>query len=221
MKALHCLVALAGCVATCAQAQLLPDAAARQLVAGPAAPVALVDVLPRTTYSTPREPGHQTYPRVYGGNLAHNPNDRLFNGAYKTDPRLMMGIAITPTLAFEAGYLNLVDLGFHPINERDPEDTTGAIGQQGFNTHLAAKITRPLSERLSAYGKLGIAHSEQRIGNSKGVDVGLYTGVGAKYKVSERVTVDGAFENHGHAAERWHKQTNSSSSVKARMNMGF
>lgn len=212
MKALHSMFALAGLAAAGAQAQP---------VDAPAAPVALVDVLPRTTYSTPRAPGHQSYPHIYGGNLAHNPNDRLFNGAYKTDPRLIMGIAITPTLAFEAGYLNLLDLGFHQVNERDPEDTTGAIGQQGFNTHLAAKITRPLSERLSAYGKLGIARSEQRIGVLKGVDVGLYTGVGAKYQVSERVTVDGAFENHGHAAERWDKQTNSSSSVKAKLNMGF
>lgn len=202
-------------------ALLAGGAAQAQMVERPPAPVALADVLPRTTYSTPREPGHQTYPRIYGGNLAHNPNDRIFDGMYKTDPRLMMGIAITPTLAFEAGYINLVDLGFHPVNERDPEDTTGAIGQQGFNLHLAAKVTRPLSERLSAYGKLGIAHSEQRIGDLKGVDVGLYTGVGAKYKVSERVSIDGAFENHGHAAERWYKQTNSSSSVKARLNMGF
>lgn len=212
MKAMPWAIALAGLAASGVQAQL---------VEGPAAPVALADVLPRTVYSKPQEPVHQTYPRVYGGNLAHNPNDRLFNGMYKTDPRLMMGIAITPTLAFEAGYLNLVDLGFHPVNERDPEDTSGAIGQQGFNTHLAAKVTRPLGERLSAYGKLGIARSEQRIGDLKGVDVGLYTGLGASYKVNKRVTVDGAFENHGHAAERWYKQTNSSSSVKGSLKMGF
>lgn len=212
MKRLHCLPGALLLAAGAAQAQLAE---------GPAAPVALADVLPRTVYSTPQDPVHQGFPRLYGGNLAHNPNDRLFNGRYKTDPKLMMGIAITPTLAFEAGYVNLVDLGFHPINEADPEDTTGAIGQQGFNTYLAAKITQPLGERLTAYGKLGVARSEQRIGDLQGVDVGLYTGVGAKYKVSERVTVDGAFENHGHAAERWYKQTNSSSSVKAKLNMGF
>jgi len=213
----HCL--LAG--ALLAGALLAAGAAQAQLVEPAAAPVDLADTRARTVYSAPRPTAHQAYPRIYGGNLASNPNDRLFAGLYKTDPKLMMGIAITPTLAFEAGYVNLLDLGFHPVNERDPEDTSGAIGQQGFNTHLAAKVTRPLSERLTAYGKLGIARSEQRIGALAGVDVGLYTGVGAKYKVNERVSVDGAFENHGHAAERWHKQTNSSSNVKARLNMGF
>lgn len=212
MKAVSCMFALAGLASLGAQAQL---------VEGSAAPVALADVQPRTVYAKPQEPVQRTYPRIHGGNLDHNPNDRLFNGMYKTDPKLMMGIAITPALAFEAGYVNLLDLGFHPVDERDPEDTSGAIGQQGFNTHLAAKITQPLSERLSAYGKLGVALSEQRVGILKGVDVGLYSGVGASYRVGERMTVDGAFENHGHAAERWYRQTNSSSSVKARLNMGF
>lgn len=187
----------------------------------PAAPVALADILPRTVFSAPREPDSQSFPRVYGGNLSANPNDRLFGGLFKTDPRLLMGVAMTPALAFEAGYVNLLDQGFRPVNERDPEDTTGAIGLRGFNLHVAAKVTQPLSERLSAYGKLGVAHSQNRRGVVRGVDTGLYTGVGARYQVSERVTLDGSFENHGHAAERFDNATNSSSRVKANLSLGF
>lgn len=200
-----------------------PALALAQLVepSAPAAPVALADTRARSVFSAPRDPGFQTFPRVYGGNLSANPNDRMFAGLFKTDPRLVMGVAVTPALAFEAGYVNLLDQGFHPVNERDPEDTTGAIGLHGFNTHIAAKLTQPLGERLSAWGKLGVARSENRRGKFQGVDVGLYTGVGAQYKVSERATLDGAFENHGHAAERFRDATNSSSRVKANLNLGF
>lgn len=192
-----------------------------QLVEQPPAPVELADTRPRSVFAAPRDPAGQTFPRVYGGNLNANPNDRLFAGLFKTDPRLLMGVAATRGLAFEAGYVNLLDQGFRPVNERDPEDTTGAIGLRGFNLHAAVKVTQPLGERLSAYGKLGVAHSQNRRGVRKGVDTGLYSGVGAQYKVSERVTFDGSFENHGHAAERFENATNSSSRVRANLNVGF
>ena len=190
-------------------------------LAAPGAPVELADTRPRSVFSAPRDPGVQTFPRVYGGNMNANPNDRQFGGLFKTDPRLLMGVAVAPALAFEAGYVNLIDQGFRPVNERDPEDTTGAIGLHGFNLYVAAKVTQPLGERLSAYGKLGVAHSQNRRGERKGVDSGLYNGVGARYKVSERLTVDGSFENYGHAAERFNDATNSSSRVKANLNLGF
>lgn len=192
-----------------------------QAVEPPPAPVELADTRPRSVFSAPRDPRGQAFPRVYGGNLNANPNDRLFGGMFKTDPRLLMGVAVNQTLSFEAGYVNLIDQGFRPVNERDPEDTTGAIGLRGFNLHAAVKVTQPLGERLSAYGKLGVAHSQNRRSRFERVDTGLYTGVGARYQVSERVTVDGSFENHGHAAERFQDGTNSSSRVKANLSMGF
>jgi len=195
------------------QAQLVEPA--------PAAPVALADTRARSVYSAPRGPRFETFPRTYGGNLSANPNDRLFAGMFKTDPRLLMGIAVTPGLSFEAGYVNLIDQGFRPLNERDPEDTSGAIGLRGFNLHAAAKVSQPLGDRVTAYGKLGVAHSQNRRGANRGVDTGLYTGVGARFKVSERVTVDGSFENHGHAARRFQDATNSSSKIKADLNVGF
>lgn len=199
--------------AASAQAQLLEPT--------PAAPVALADTRARSVFSKPSDPGFETFPRTYGGNLNANPNDRLFAGMFKTDPRLVMGVAVAPGLSFEAGYVNLIDQGFRPVNERDPEDTTGAIGLHGFNLHAAAKVSQPLGERVTAYGKLGVAHSQNRRGLYRGVDTGLYTGVGAEYKVSERVTVDGGFENHGHAAQRFQNATNSSSKVRANLKLGF
>ncbi|MGF6272742.1 hypothetical protein ABIB38_001098 [Massilia sp. UYP11] len=192
-----------------------------QLAAPAAAPVELADARARSVFSAPRDPGFQTFPRVYGGNVNANPNDRLFGGLFKTDPRLLMGVSVTPALAFEAGYVNLLDQGFRPVNERDPEDTTGAIGLRGFNLHAAVKVTQPLGDGLSAYSKVGVAHSENRRGVRRGVDTGLYTGVGAQYKISERATFDGSFENHGHAARRFENATNSSSRVRANLNVGF
>jgi len=208
---------LAAIVFSAAPAQAQPV----DLAPEPAAPVALADTRARSVFSAPRDPRLETFPRTYGGNLNANPNDRLFGGMFKTDPRLLMGLAVAPGLSFEAGYVNMIDQGFRPVNERDPEDTSGAIGLRGFNLHAAAKITQPLGERLSAYGKLGVAHSQNRRGVYRGVDTGLYTGVGAQYKVSERLTLDGSFENHGHAAQRFQDATNSSSKLKANLNLGF
>lgn len=195
--------------------------AAPAQAAPPASPLALADTRARTVFSAPREMGAQPFPRVVGGNLNANPNDRLFAGMFKTDPKLLMGLEVTPALAFEAGYVNLLDQGFRPVNERDPEDTTGAIGLRGFNTHVAARYTQPVGERLSAWGKVGVAHSERRRGMRQGTDTGLYTGVGAQYKVRKNLTVSGSFENHGHAAERFRSDTNSSSRVQANMQLGF
>jgi hypothetical protein len=50
--------------------------------------------------------------------------------------------------------------GFHRIDERDARDTNGALGINGVNTHAAVKYTLPVTDRLTAYGKLGVAYSE-------------------------------------------------------------
>lgn len=105
---------------TQAQAQLLPDPAPRQpaqLEPGkPAAP-------------DPFAGSHQPYPRVYGGNVAAQPNDHVFTGM-RRDPRLIAGVEVAPNVAIEGGYLNLPDKGLHKVEPGKPADASIPLGEK-------------------------------------------------------------------------------------------
>lgn len=158
-------------------------------------------------------------PLIYGANVAENPNDQLFKGTFKTDPRLLLGIEISPRWSVEAGYANLFDRGFHRIDERDARDTEGALGINGFSSHAAVKYTLPVTDRLSAYGKLGIAYSETAGSKDKAGETGLYTGVGARLKVNDRMTIGGEYGNHGGSVKSW--GSGNSSGLKADVGISF
>jgi hypothetical protein len=156
-----------------------------------------------------------------------HPFTRLFTG-YGTDPRLVAGINLNRFLALEAGYAERKDRGFHLIEARfaphSAYDTTGALGVEGFHSYAAVKSTAPITGDLSAYGKLGLAHSERRgvdaIGKKQNVDTGLYSGLGAHYKLNDKASVNVEGQKFGHSAEKWGKGTNGNR-VDAKMSLGF
>ncbi|MUI13514.1 outer membrane beta-barrel protein [Massilia dura] len=186
---------------------------------------------------------YRPYPRAYGGNQASSLNDQAFQGLFKTDPRLLGGYELFPHVAIEAGYVHLYDRGFHRI---DPgrENMSGALGSSSFSSHLAARYTVPLTDRLDLYGKVGIAYSalkgedakkapenqaqlmQARAGKPSGVhardqsDTGRYLGAGAQYRVDGTTTVDAQYGRHGDAAKTWGNSANSDS-VRANLKMGF
>jgi hypothetical protein len=162
----------------------------------------------------------QPYPRTYAVNEADNPNHKLFRGLFKTDPQLLFGVTLAPNLALEAGHVSLADRGFHAIDPRDPRDTAGALDTANFSAHAAVRVTLPLSERLSVYGKLGVAHSQVQTGRLEDRDTGPYLGMGAKLKVDPRTSVDIRYGQHGDAGKKW-GSTGNSSGLKADLKMGF
>lgn len=161
----------------------------------------------------------QPFPRTYGGNQAANPGDKLHKG-FRTDPRLVGGIEVAPGLAVEAGYVNGFDRGFHAIDEGRPEEVSGALANQVYSMHLAGKLTVPLGERLSTYGKLGVARSERKAYGRQATDTGLYTGFGAQYKLGENAGIDAEVGRHGNAGSSWSNVTNADA-VRARVKIGF
>ena len=175
---------------------------------------------------------------LYGGNEAANPNDRQFQG-FRTDPRLVIGYAFNQYLAVEAGYSHLRDEGFHKINPYDPVESAvaaGALGAKSFTSYLAAKITVPVNDRLSAYGKVGVAGSvvkkdgfvtEQMVaaqgGNKPAVfnsetGTGAYGALGAKYKLNDRATIKGEVIMNG-SADKFRNAN--SSAVRGSVGFGF
>ncbi|MFC4932659.1 hypothetical protein [Massilia sp. GCM10023247] len=199
------ILAAAALVSVGAQAQLAPGSA----------PPTLQPQAPAKAF----EPSFRPFPRTYGSNQAANPNDRLHKG-FRTDPRLVGGIELAPGLALEAGYVNGFDRGFHAIDEGRPEEVAGALGNQGYSMHVAGKVSVPLGERLSAYGKLGVARSERKAYGRVATDTGPYTGIGARYKLGEHAGIDAEVGRHGQAASKWSNVTNADA-VRASIKVGF
>lgn len=181
----------------------------------------------------PLAAGFKRYSPLYGGNRTANPNDRVFPG-FRTDPRLVLGYALNDYLSVETGYSHLADKGFHKAEPGLAEAAAGALGARSNATYIAAKVTMPVSERLNAYGKFGIAHSvvkndgllpPQRVrprtpGEFVGESgTGPYTAVGAEYKLGGRASVSGEAVLNG-SASKFGKATNASG-VKASVGIGF
>lgn len=196
--------------AAAAQAQLLPEP-------GSAQPAQLERNKPAKP--DPFAGSHQPYPRVYGGDVAAQPNDHVFTGM-RRDPRLLGGVEVAPNVAVEGGYLNLPDRGLHKVEAGKPADASIGLGEKGSSNHLALKYALPEKDGLSAYGKAGIAYTEQK-GSGRveaGSDTGLYTGAGARLKLDKRTTVSGDFVRHGNAASKFKDVRDG---VKANLKMGF
>ncbi|QOY92880.1 porin family protein [Massilia sp. UMI-21] len=229
MKATGIVLAVSLLVVGSAQAQLA-DTPAPRLEAEPTGPVG------------PLAKGFKRYQPVYGGNETANPNDREFKG-FRTDPRLVLGYAFNPYLAIETGFSYLQDKGFHKIDTFHPRDAAteaalaaGDITARSHTTYVAATITVPVSDRLTAYGKFGIAQSEvkasdnlvtpERVrshiaGQGYGGEsaTGAYGAVGARYKLNDRATLKGEARLNG-SARKFGSAANASG-VHGSVGIGF
>jgi opacity protein-like surface antigen len=203
MKSFHVVSAVALLSVGTVQAQLLKPASPSQLQVQPAEP-------------------------FYMRNEAANPNDQLMQG-FRTDPRLVGGINLNRNLAIEMGLAEVYDRGFHWVDPGRPEDVSGALGAKGLHSYLAGKLTVPVDDKLSAYGQLGIAYSERKTSrkNQDGliehiidVDAGPYLGAGAKYKLSDKASVDVDAKRYGETGQKWGRPSNGNG-VGAKVKLGF
>lgn len=196
------------------------------------------------TFSKPRQSAtqalfdkaYQVYPRAYGGNEAASPNDKAFQERFRRDPRLLGGYQLTSNLAIEAGYVYLLDRGFHRVDPFEPDNALGSLSTSNFSSHVALKYSLPLTDRLTAYGKVGVAHSVMTPAPNKvaldgeyvpgkpvrkqEVDRGRYLGVGAEYKLGKNASIDAQYGSHGDTAEKWGRATNATG-AKANLKIGF
>jgi hypothetical protein len=164
------------------------------------------------------------FERAYMSDEGEHPFTKLFDG-YRSDPRLVAGINLNRYLALEAGYAERLDRGFHALDPHSPFDTTGTLGAKGFHSYAAAKASVPITDELSAYGKLGVAYSERRGADALGktnanTDIGAYTGVGAHYRPNEKASVTVESQKFGNTARKWGGDSNGNR-VNAKVNLGF
>lgn len=212
MKASCFLLAAAGLAASGAQAQLVDPSSAPQL----------------QRQERPQDQSFaksfQPLPRPYMSNENADPGARLFP-EYRTDPKLSAGFDLSRYFAIETGYQNLFSRGFHYADPGRPEEGEGALGSYGSARYLAVKLTVPLDERFTAYGKLGIAGTDRKIHDSpaaslRETDLGPYAHLGAKYKLNDKASVSAQYEKFGDSTKKFGNDSNASS-VSAKLKIGF
>jgi len=124
-------------------------------------------------------PAAQTTPQAYAG-VGVGLVD-YSGGGSKASPKLYGGYEFTNKLALEAGALDF---------------------KKGYGLYIAVKPTLPLTEKLSVYGKVGVAKSRREITLPaapviKKNDTGAYGAFGMQYSITPNTAVTAEYERFG------------------------
>lgn len=139
-----------------------------------------------------------TAPHAYVGIGTGMVKDSITNDRKRTT-KIFGGYDFDQNWGVEAGYSWLGSTGFYVQGDRDLAYTH--LKSSSF--YAAAKYTMPLGERSSVYGKLGLAHSEQKYSsqapgwNFKENNNGLYAAAGAQFKLTQKVSMYVELERNG------------------------
>lgn len=173
----------------------------------------------------------QPFPRPYAFNTAGQPVIRSPFDLYRTDPKLEFGLDLSPVFGIELGFANLLSRGFHYVEDGRASEKAGVLGDRGFRSHVAARFTLPVTDRFTAYSKLGIAHSEARVRERPGLpgaekspvprsDTGPYASVGAQYKLNDKASLSGEVVKSGNSATKW-PSTSNGTGLSTKLKIGF
>ena len=129
-----------------------------------------------------------TQPRAYVGVGVGTAQNKQADDS-KASGKIYGGYQLNQMWAAEAGY---TDFGDHDA----------ANGKtKGNSYYLAGKATMPINEQFSAYGKLGVQHSERKFQsaalNVKDTDTGAYGALGVEYKLNQQVALTAEYERYG------------------------
>jgi OOP family OmpA-OmpF porin len=137
-------------------------------------------------------------PRPYVG-IAVSGADNQATDNWRASPKIFGGYDIDQNWGVELGYTH------HGSEDYDTRGNNGVPvrGQvKGSSSYVAAKYTVPVNERVSAYAKLGAAHSVRKnevngVGSFNERDTGVYGGLGVQYALNQNVSVVGEYERYG------------------------
>lgn len=108
-----------------------------------------------------------------------------YSGGGKASPKLFGGYEFTNKLALEAGAVDF---------------------KKGYGLYIAVKPTVPLTEKLSAYGKVGVAQSRRQVVLQaapaiKKSDTGAYGAFGLQYSITPNAAITAEYERYGKKKE--------------------
>lgn len=126
-------------------------------------------------------------------------NDNLATGDYRVNPKIFGGYEFTPNFGVEAGYTHYGNETGHVwLGSTETEQ----YRVKGNSSYVDGRYTVPLGERFSAFGKLGIEHSERENGvpgynGWTDRDTGLYGGLGLQYALNRNMAFTAEYERNG------------------------
>jgi opacity protein-like surface antigen len=146
-------------------------------------------------------------PRPYVGvGVASADHDYRIGGAtnvdsdgWKASGKLFGGVELNDTFGVEVGHTDFrksrADYTVNGVN--------GTAESRGRGTYVAGKATMPINEQTAVYGKLGVAHTKNKLtSNTPGLarsvsDNEVYAGVGVQYALNQQVSLVGEYERYG------------------------
>lgn len=167
------LAAAALCIAGGAQAQKVEQPASPTLETGIPAPMLKLS----------------SFPRFYSGSEGLPPADPQAPDYWRADPKLYAGVDFGSNFGVETTFTNpgyQQGLRFRGTGPRLAEGVPMGVG--GYDLDLAAKLTLPVDDRLSAFGTLGVSASARNYHDGNTFGVGPLGSLGATYKMNNKQT---------------------------------
>ena len=121
------------------------------------------------------------------------------NDGYRFSGKIFGGAELNENFGVEAGYTDFRKAG-GSYNVGGVNTSTDA---DGYAAYIAGKATKPLSDKVAVYGKLGMTHTkaEQESAtaglNRKVSDNGVYGALGVQYNVNQQVALIAEYERFG------------------------
>lgn len=145
-----------------------------------------------------------TLPRAYVGigiaSADHKDDFGLNNystDGWKSSAKIFGGYEIDPMWGVEAGY---TDFRKSDISYSNGATTVGG-DTKGYGVYVAATARTPINDQFSAFGKLGVQHSNRELRsqlvNLNDSDNGLYGAVGLQYNINQQVALTAEYERYG------------------------
>jgi OOP family OmpA-OmpF porin len=118
---------------------------------------------------------------------------------YKAGGKIFAGADLTPNVGVEVGHAD-----FRKSDVSFTQNGVAGTGEtDGRASYIAAKAGTPINEKIAFFGKLGVAHTKNKLssatpGMSRSVsDNGLYAGLGAQYNLNQQVALTLEYERFG------------------------
>ena len=118
---------------------------------------------------------------------------------YKAGGKIFAGAEIDQNFGVEVGHVDFkrTDVSF------SQNGIPGSGEVDGRASYVAGKASTPMNEKISFFGKLGVAHTKNKLSsatpgmNRSESDNGLYAGLGAQYAVNQQVALTLEYERYG------------------------
>lgn len=143
--------------------------------------------------------GNDWASRTYLGVAVSGAEIQTADNDWKAGGKVFAGYNFDQNWAVEGAYTRFGNETFN-LSGSSPAFGQGEV--KSASSYIAAKYAVPLNDRLSAYGKLGLAYNERKVTLPNDFsysrdDKGVYGAVGLQYALGQNLSLVGEYERYG------------------------